>query len=58
MTREQHQQIEEVKRLIKRGFGITTIRAMGYAEAAIQIAHGRDLENIDPMGPQNHPIER
>ena len=51
MTPAQRQQIAECKEYIRQGFGAAFLRNQGYAEAAIQIAFGRDPENLDPYGP-------
>lgn len=56
MTPDQAKQVRECRNLIAIGETIEGLRRQGYAEAAIQIAHGRDPENVDPYGPQNHPM--
>jgi len=56
MTGSQSKQIAECKHLIAQGETIPGLRNAGYAERAIMIAYGRDPENMDPYGAQNHPI--
>lgn len=55
MDEVQRKQVSECRRLLELGHSAEWLRSLGYAEAAIQVAAGRDPENLDPYGAQNHP---
>ncbi len=56
MTPTQQKQVAECREKIARGHTVQQLRDHPYGEAAIQIAFGRDPENMDPYGPQNHEV--
>ena len=53
---DQAKQIKDCRYLIAQGETPDGLRKAGYAERAIQIAGGRDPENVDPYGPGNGPV--
>lgn len=55
---DQKHQVGRARLLRDMGVSCPEMRRMGLPEVAIQIAHGRDPENIDPYGPNNPPMTR
>lgn len=42
---------------INKGHPDASLRIMGFADGCIREARQRDPENLDPYGPQNHPLK-
>lgn len=55
MTDSKANQISACKAAIHRGDTLEQLR-MKFPARAIQIAYGKDPENIDPMGTNNGPV--
>ena len=49
-------QVGKCKRAIARGATLPELRDK-FGERCIQISYGRDVENLDPYGAQNHEVQ-